>query len=332
MLKKWFLVLAVLAGMVGLSGQTVQAASTTSGMGFSVKPVTNQHQIDRAAGYFQLLVKPDQTERLSLKVHNQADKTRKIQVTPVSAYTNDNGVIAYKPTVTAKLVAKQSQFARLVSAAQTVTLAPNATRTVTFTVKTPSGHFSGLIDGGFRVRALGETTTTSVKKGFSIQNRYETVVGATLQQRKQAVSPVVQVGTIKPAKVNGQLVALANVQNIEPALFGKMTIDAKVTNDANQTVAHHKQTDLAMAPNSAFNYHMGWQPKTIKPGKYHLALVATSGTQRWTVNRDFTITRAQASTLNPKTAMSYWWLWLIIALIVIAAFWAIWRRRQREQR
>lgn len=329
MLKKWFLVFAVLTGMVGLSGQTARAASTTSGMGFSVKPVANQQQINRATGYFQLLVKPGQTERLSLKVHNQADKTRKIQVTPVTAYTNDNGAIAYKPTVTTKLVAKQSQFAQLVSAAQTVTLAPNATRTVTFTVKTPSGRFNGLIDGGFRVRALGETTISSVKKGFSIQNRYETVVGATLQQRRQTVSPVVRVGHVKPAKVNGQLVALANIQNIEPALFGKMTIDAKVTNDANQTVAHSKQTNLAMAPNSTFNYHMGWQPKTIKPGTYHLALVATSGTQRWTVNRDFTITRAQVSKLTPKTAMSYWWLWLIIGLIVIVAVWTIWRRQRR---
>lgn len=329
MFKKWLLGLAVLVGLVGLSGQTAQAASTTNGMGFSVKPVTNAQQINRSAGYFQQLVKPGQTVRLSLKVHNQADKTRKIQVTPVNAYTNDNGAIAYKPTVTAKLVAKQSQFTRLVSAAQTVTLAPNATKTVTFTVKTPSGHFNGLIDGGFRVRALGETTTTSVKKGFSIQNRYETVVGATLQQHKRTVAPVVQVGTIKPAKVNGQLVALANVQNIEPALFGKMTIEAKVTNDAHQTVAYNKRTELAMAPNSAFNYQMGWQPKTIKPGKYHLALVATSGTQRWTVNRDFTITRAQAAQLNPKTAMTYWWLWLIIALIVIAVIWVILRHRQR---
>ncbi|WP_054733191.1 hypothetical protein [Secundilactobacillus similis] len=58
MLKKWFLVLAVLAGMVGLSGQTAQAASTTSGMGFSVKPLLISTRLIGQPGIFNYSSNP----------------------------------------------------------------------------------------------------------------------------------------------------------------------------------------------------------------------------------------------------------------------------------
>ncbi|KRN28917.1 cell surface protein [Lactobacillus selangorensis] len=320
-----------------VTDQPVRAAET-SGTGLNVTAQIPENQIDSSASYLDLKVAPNQTQTLTLKIKNERNQTRKVKVTPVSAYTNANGTVAYQQHVSTTKSNAPYQFSQLVSTGQTLTFAPKETKTVQFKLTVPAEKFSGQILGGFYIIPLNQVQKTK-KKGIVINNKFSMLLGANLQEDSSLKTPEIALGKVTPGLLSGTTTIFANLRNNTPTLFGQMKVVAKVSKAGSSKVLHQTtKTNLSMAPSSNFNYAIDWGRTAFQAGKYHLHLVATSGTKKWVFNRNFTITQAKAAKYNKKAVnlkKNYLWLWItlgiLLLLLLLALVYYLGRRQGNHQ-
>lgn len=311
----------------------VQAAGTS----FTLTTKMPNSQINPSVDYFNLLVKPKQVETLTVVLQNQSNHINKITVSPVSTYTNNNGIVDYKRKVTTAKTSAKYQWTDLISPKSvTVNVPAKSIENVYFKLTVPNDTFSGLIDGGFRAISDSDTTTTKAKSGMGIKNQYAMIIGATVQMSKDYVSPDLKLNKVRPGLVSNTTTLLANIENTEPSLFGEMTIDAKVTKRDSDKVLHSaKRSNLSMAPMSNFDYQIDWGREQFKAGKYTLHLTAKSGVKTWKFTRNFTIKSDTADKVNKKGVNlkkpNYWWLWLLLGLLLLLIIlFIIWKRRKKD--
>ncbi|KRM72960.1 DUF916 and DUF3324 domain-containing protein [Lacticaseibacillus brantae] len=331
MYKKWWWFLVLIVGIWVGQPQHLAAA----GADFTIKSQIPENQIDKKASYYDLLVKPGTTQKLSVVVENAGNKTRKFRVAPNTAFTNDNGVIEYSRENYIPDRSAKTTLSKLMSKAQTVSVAAGESKTVTFTLTVPKSGIDGSVLGGFYVTPEEEESTA--KSGMSIQNQFAMVIGIQLRENTTTQSPELKLGTVEAALHNSQTAIKANVRNVVPVHFGQMTITAKVTKSGSSDVLYQStRKNLEMAPNSNFDYSILMKDKAYQAGDYTLNLVAKSGKKTWTLTKGFTIKAETARELNKKAGIEttdYTWLYIggaVVLLAVIAGLAFYLGRRKRR--
>lgn len=80
------------------SGLSAQATSedATGDIGYYVRAVLPENQIDDNLTYFDLRMEPGKAQTLEVEVVNETNETITVDVAAISASTNRNGVIDYK--------------------------------------------------------------------------------------------------------------------------------------------------------------------------------------------------------------------------------------------
>lgn len=68
----------------------------TDEVGFSVEAKLTQNQIDSNVTYFDLKMKPEDTQTLEVEVKNTSSEEITIKVQTITASTNRNGIIDYR--------------------------------------------------------------------------------------------------------------------------------------------------------------------------------------------------------------------------------------------
>lgn len=321
-MKRWWW-LILLLGMFW-PGQLVAA----EGAGFTVTPELPANQIGGDTGWFNLLVKPGETQTLTVTVANQSNQDKQLKLELTNAFTQDNGQVGYAPNQK-KATSAKLQLTAIGSRPISLTLAAHQGRKVTFQVKPPAKGFSGQILGAVYVR--DETPPAEASgSGFAVTNAFAMVVAVQLQTSEKLVPPAVQLDAVKATTEHIQ----ATLQNTAPRLFGKMTLQAKVL-PAGQTTAVYtqKNTDYAMAPTSAFNYQLT-PTKTLAAGEYQLVIDASAGSYKWHLTKNFTLKQAIAAAPAPapKVNPPVWWPWVValVAVLLLGIGLGWWRGRKRR--
>ncbi|MCH3023264.1 DUF3324 domain-containing protein, partial [Listeria monocytogenes] len=93
-----------------------------------------------------------------------------------------------------------------------------------------------------------------------------------------------------PALLNYHTAIVANLQNDQPVILEKLSIDAKVyQQNSDKLLYQTKKANMKMAPNSNFDFVIDWENQPLKEGKYRLKMTATNGVETWTWDEAFTI-------------------------------------------
>lgn len=316
------LILFFIAPVVSFAeGEKDEALSFTMG----IVPASNQ--INKDATYFDLKVKPNQEQDLKVVVSNTGKKDKKIRVTPTNAITNQNGVIDYSPQAKDFKTddTLKHPFSTLVGEGQTVDVQAGKNKEVTFKLKAPSETFKGLILGGF-VADLPDDEKKDEKGGGGVKivNKFQVVKAVMLRSNEDKISPDLKLNAVKPALVGSRTAVTANLQNIEPVMFGKMKVEAEVTKKgSDETIKKEVKEGLEMAPNSNFDFPIMWNNQRLEPGKYTLKLVASSGDKKWPFTKDFEIKKEDSDKLN-KEAVDLeepeglpMWVYILIGVVVL---------------
>ncbi|WP_077275810.1 DUF916 and DUF3324 domain-containing protein [Vagococcus penaei] len=315
------------ATLVAVPTANFAAEQKDEALSFKMNIVPPDSQKDKKTSYFDLKVKPNETLDLKINVSNTGNDKKKIRVTPTNAQTNQNGVIDYsipgkdyKPDSTLKF-----PFTSLVDGGeQTVEIDGGKSKEVTFKVKTPSEAFKGLILGGF-VADLPDVDQKNEKtEGVKIVNKFQVVKAVMLRESDEKVAPELKMNDVKPALVGYRTAVTANLQNVEPEMFGKMKVDAEVTKKGStEVIKKEVKEGLEMAPNSNFDYPIMWNNQRLEPGDYTLKLTATSGSKTWPFTKDFTISRDESDKLN-KDAVDLAepeglpiWVYILIGVLIL---------------
>src|SRR5699024_4590869 len=136
---------------------------------------------------------------------------------------------------------------------------------------------------------------------FQIKNHFSYVIGVKLSETTNTVSPHLQLNKVKANLVNYRPVVTANLQNTKPVIVNNLDIHAQVKKEGEQGVLHEtKKKNLSMAPNSNFDFSIGWEHQRLEPGNYHLYITATNGDQTWKFDKPFQIHKKEATSINDK--------------------------------
>lgn len=325
-------VVLIILLMTLLIPENVLAVEEDLAYSISVKPVDNQ--IDKNATYYDLLVKPNQKQSLTVVVNNTGKEAKKLRVTPTNAITNQNGVVDYSRQEKNYQYDKNLEypFTSLVGPEQTVEVAGGELKEVIFELNVPSNPFSGEILGGFLVDVVEETDNnkSTSSDGVKIVNKFQLVKAVMLRESTDIVSPELVLNDVKPALVSYRTAVTANLQNTEPTMFGDMTVVAEVTEKGKTAVLKSVTREgLEMAPNSNFDFAIMWDNERLKAGEYTLSLKASSGEKKWEFNKNFTITMEESNKINnkavdlPEEEKTYWLYIIIILLIIILILLAV---------
>lgn len=295
-------------------------------MSFNMTVDIPDNQINKSASYFDLLVKPNSEQDLKLTLSNTGNKPKKLRVRPTDATTNQNGVIDYSIPDKDYHVDSTLKipFTSLISQAQEVEVAPGEKKELTFKLNTPSEPFKGLILGGFVADIPSSNDDKQDNKGIKITNKFQLVKAVMLRSEEEKVDPKLVLNDVKPNLVSYRTAVTANLQNTQPAMFGKMSVDAKITKKgSDKVIRHSSKENMEMAPNSNFDYAILWDNEPLKPGNYTLSLVAKSGKHEWPFTKDFSIAKEDSEKLN-KEAVELtddsnipMWVWILIAVLVL---------------
>ncbi|WP_207696224.1 hypothetical protein DOK67_0002044 [Enterococcus sp. DIV0212c] len=313
-------------------------------MEYSISANIPENQVDKSQTYFDLRMKPGQKQDLTLNVSNAGDKEITLNIIPNVATTNQNGVIDFSEKDKAIDSSLKYPLTKLLSKEQKVTLAPKENKVVSFSLQMPEEELLGKIVGGFYVYKdeSGEKDKKS-EGGVQITNKYAMVVGIQLTEKDDPVAPELKLNTIQPSLLNYRTAITANLQNTQPTFVNDLKVVAKVSKKGSKEVIHQTtKEEMAMAPNSNFDFPISWDNQEITPGKYSLELVASTKDNEWKFSKDFEINSKEAKKLTEeaievKKEPNYWLIGGIIAgiilviLIVILVIVKIIKEKQRKK-
>ncbi|WP_413517482.1 DUF916 and DUF3324 domain-containing protein [Carnobacterium maltaromaticum] len=308
-----------------LSSQLVPyIAQADDNMAYSVSAVIPENQIDKTLTYFDLKMEPNQKQEIVLNVSNASDKEEIIVITPNNAKTNQNGVIDYSQSKGEGDSSLTVPLTSAISEAQEVSLAPNESKQVTFTLQMPEKEFDGVILGGFYIaKKENKDKAEESEKNVQIVNNYSYVIGIQLSENTAEVKPNLKLNQIKPALLNYRTAVTANIQNTKATKIKDLSVDGKVMRKGSSDVLHETvKENLSMAPNSNFDFPINWDNQTLEAGTYTVKLNAKSGEDEWKFEKDFEISAKGSNKLNKeaveleKKPVN----WLMIILIVIGSF------------
>ncbi|AVK61421.1 cell surface protein [Lactobacillus sp. CBA3605] len=339
-MKKIFWQLSVILSV--MFGSLTMVAKADN-LNYSVAAELPDNQVNTDVSYFDLKVSPGQTQDLTIKIKNKDSQAHTYIVSPNRASTNSNGVIDYsryqaKADASLKFDIKQALPKR-----QKVDVPAKSTKAVTIKLSVPKKAFTGIALGGINV-TQEDTATAKKSSGMTIENQYAYVIGLQLHETtSETIKPNMKLLGIKAKQINYQNYVTANLQNNQPVIMHRLKIKSYVTgvNSTKKLLTTNKE-NMAMAPNSNFNFAIGDGKQPLKAGKYtlHLTATADNGKYKWQFTRNFTISQQKADSLN-KTAVgqvqqrNYFWWFVGLGVIIVALLgliiWLLLKNRRRNQ-
>ena len=368
MKKIQILLAATFATSLGLGAQAVHA----DGPGFSVTPTLGANQVKSNVGYFDLLLKPGQSQTMKFTVANSTAASEKIKVSFGTAATSNSGTVDYTPGLIKPDPSLKINLKDYVKYPATVTVPAHSATTVTTSVTMPDQAFKGVIAGGFNFEQADDTSasSSSQKSGVTIINKYRYVVGLVAQNTTDKVAPTLSLGTVQADQVNSRNVISAQLTDSAMAYLTDMNTNATVTKVGDSSVKYtYNNAMMEMAPNSNFKLAIpvsipgvlnGQTSKPLQAGKYHLTMTVYGGKDtngqyqtmvsgqvtkydyKWTFAKDFTIQADKAKTLNAKdptidhSSKTNWLMFagigIIILLLLIIIFLLLFKRRKDDEK
>lgn len=338
MKKKIWQLMLLMSVVWGCLGIVAKADS----LNYKVTTDLPKNQITQGTTYFDLKVKPGQKQTLTIHIKNSDSKQHQYRISTNRAVTNGNGVIDYSQP---KAKADSSLTFNLndaVSKASTVTVAAKSTKKVQIKLIVPEKSFKGIALGGINItQVLDKAKKTS---GVSIRNQYAYVIGLQLRETKKITTkPVMKLIDIKAKQINYQNYVTAKLQNTQPVIMHGLKVTSYVTAvNSDKKVLSTTKENMAMAPNSSFNFAIGDGNKQLKAGNYtlHLTATASDGKYKWNFTCNFTISEQKAKQLNntainqPKSTNYFWWFvgfGIVIVLLLGVVIWLLVKNRRKNQ-
>jgi hypothetical protein len=314
-------------------------------LNFYVTPEFSENQKSGNNRYFQLNLAPDTTEKITLKLQNAGTESKKIKITPHTAYTNVMGVVEYGQDAEKADPTLKHSLAELIEQPEIIELAGNETKTVEIYLQMPEEAFEGFLAGGLRIAEQKEEDTEESDEakgeGVAIKNEFAYVVGVVVSNNRDSVQPELELSDVFADQLNYRNVISATLQNFTPTFVNQLAVEATVKRAGENDVLYEaKKEMMQMAPNSNFNFPIFLEGDRFRSGNYVLEVRAKSGENEWSWTRMFTIDADDARKLNREDVMidnrPNWWmisaLFLAVVWIMLGTYRFLLRRKRLDER
>lgn len=321
MRKKRISISMVLLALLGfmvlnlLPGLMVQAAAAedTGNIGFYVRALLPENQNDKDLTYFDLKMRPGQSQSLEVEVVNETDGEIAVDISAISASTNRNGIIDYKtPDIRdASLAHPFSELAKVEES--TLTIPAKSSAVARISLDMPAREYDGVVLGGLVFTRRDQAPQQS--GGTSLQNLYSYVIGVKLSETDAVVAPDFELEQVQGEAVNYQPALVHYIRNKNAAIAKGINLHVVLHNADGQVVGEATHTGIDMAPNSTMPLAVtpaapgagaGQQGQNtaspeLLPGDYTSQVTLEHDGQSWALEQKFTIGGTEAQNINAQT-------------------------------
>ncbi|MDN3202355.1 DUF916 and DUF3324 domain-containing protein [Enterococcus faecalis] len=332
-MKKYLICFIGLYAILG--GSIFSNAEETSAGGYTIEGVTNSHQIDKNAGYFDLHEQPGETDELKVKLINQSSQEKTLQIRVTNSNTNSNGLIDYTGTLKDHRLLSTPLTSILKVSSDTVKVPANSEVETVLTLHMPSKKQEGIILGGIVVSE--SENQDEQRKELSVKNTYSYTLGVVLKNDAQTPTKAnvsVELEDVNAILASGKKVVQASIVNPHPYIFGEATVKGTIkTNSDHKVVQEQTAEHVSIAPYSVYPFQFDWKKAELKPGEYQFEGIVKTSEKEWKLSKKFKITEKQADKINKESVFKvYIPLWLkassifFFVITVLSTVWVSFRK------
>ncbi|EOH96655.1 hypothetical protein UAW_01820 [Enterococcus haemoperoxidus ATCC BAA-382] len=328
MIKKRRLYYLIL-GIIFLFGKPITVFSNENASDlikdFSYEVLFPENQQDKNIGYYDLLIQTGQKQVIQLKLNNTSTRQLKVEINVNSAKTNGNGVIEYGPNKLEKDVSLNYDLAEIMTGPEEVTLAPNSSETIDFTIMAPKVEFEGYITGGIQLKPIVRESDSQDGSNF-IQNKFAFLIGVLLSEADtKKIKPVMKLNDVYLKLKDGVYSLFVNISNTKGVFVEKMSANIKIREkNSTKVLIDFNKKEMRMAPHSMIDLPVSFYDQKMTAGEYTADIkVTTEQGTNWTWVKNFNFTKIEAEQINKQatekedSSFNYWWLLLPVILLIV---------------
>lgn len=296
--------------------------------GIAMEPVYSSNQMSKN-GFLNPKVKPGTYQDFEINILSMSNKSQEVTIKPHTAYTSSGISISYDKDMIINTADLKYDFRSLFkNKSLNFNLPAGSTYRVKFRAKIPDKPFAGLIMGGFYI-TTNDDPASGPDTGTMVKNRYSYVMPSILKEDNVKPIPKLTLGEVEP---DGDLIN-SKIYNRKPSYINNMSIYSKITDSKNKVVSEYESKNNSVAPNTSFYLSNLMYSGVIRPGNYHIKIVANSSDPyKWVMEKDFSVTSSQY--IGYIIGSNQWIVYLIIALLLLILLLIIFiiKRRKRKEK
>lgn len=299
-LFKLFLALIIFV----LFSSTLSYAADEEGIGFEIRPIYSNKQIDRDKGFYYVQTEPGVKQSLELSVLNTTDEDMDIDFVIENAISTTNGNIDYTDDIEKIDDSLKNPMTDILSIKnETVRIKAGEEEIVTFELTPPAEHYEGAKFG--RIRIL---KTSDRENGKGLNQFFSYALGVITSESGVAYNDGDSIELKKSPQANiylGNKVVEATLVNTQPKSIENLQVVSYVTKKGDsKKVKEQNISNFAFAPNSNVNYVIPWGLSEFKSGEYTFHFEAKNDYESFNIQEDFTIKGNDATRLNKEAAFN----------------------------
>ncbi|MFC6346066.1 DUF916 and DUF3324 domain-containing protein [Vagococcus carniphilus] len=313
-----------------------------SELNFSVASVIPENQVDKSKTYFDLMVKPNEEQKIAIEINNTSNKEITVIPTISNATTNLNGVVEYtlsKDKLNKGTPVEIEEILTLPENQKEVKVPKNVQSQLILNLKMPKEKFDGIVAGGITLQEKKEEKTDEDEnKGMTIKNYHAYTIAVLVREEKKDYTPELELENVKVGQQNYRNVILTKLKNPVPDFLNELETNSTVTKKGESQVLYtSEKKNMQMAPNSSFQLPIPIEDK-MKPGTYTLKMTAKSSDKKWEFVKDFSIGEKEARKFNeadvtlPKDNNKLIIIGLSIAILVLILIILLLTKNKKKQK
>ena len=284
-IKYLFVLMLFLGTSISVSAENVLDS-------FTAKALPSELQLNKKVSYFDLLMKPKQTEELTVLVENRKDTEMELQVSVNQAITNQGGVVEYSGSTQPTSETAPFKITDLVKIKEPrLTLKPHEKKEITLEVTMPDKSFTGILAGGLYLIEVPKEQSDS-----NIRNILSRVIAIVLRTDKKAVKPEITFNGIQAIHDNQRNALEIDLENTQSEYAYDVSVAYDVKHEG-KAFFEGQQERMKIAPNSTFPYTVQIG-KEFLAGDYTALVTVKSGDLKWEQELKFKVDKEQVNELN----------------------------------
>ncbi|MEG0285815.1 MAG: DUF916 and DUF3324 domain-containing protein [Vagococcus sp.] len=298
-IKKVCLVIILLFSFV----TSVDAADDKKhGIGFEIRPILPQTQIDNSLGYYYFETKPGVKQEIELSVLNVQDKDITVEIFVENAISTKTGSIDYTTNLEKVHDSLKNPMSEILAPTEkVVTVKPEEEKIVFLEINPPAETYEGAKMG--RVIVKEKTEESSV----GVSQEYQYGIGVITSESGDLFNDgdILKLEDAKAFVSNGSKVIQGELVNPLPKTIEDLEVRAFVTKKGDSKKLKEKNIDnFSFAPNSKVLYEIPWGLTNFETGEYTFNFKASNDFESFDLTKDFKIRGEDAKKLNNQAAFS----------------------------
>lgn len=255
-----------------------------------------QSQTNKKLLYYDLLLKPQQNEKLKVALTNKTDKELELVLSFNRAKTNSVGVVDYSNSFKDTSKTAQINIEEIVGLSnESVLLAPKETIDIYLNVTMPRESFEGVLAGGLYIEQVSKG-----KIEGNIRNIFSREIAILIRNTEKKVEPNLIIERAFASQTNYRNTVTVDIENNQPEYLKNISVNYVILLNEKEKIIEGSKKQLNMAPNTRMSFIIPFAKKEFDSGLYSVKVNVNAEKKKWQETLFFEMEEKTAEKYNKK--------------------------------